>query len=271
MPPAVRFSPELGTHIRTGRNPHVGPIPASVRRLSAYLSTTLPSPPPVFDYSAKAAAALSQMYLNDQLGCCVESGIAHLEGVFTANAGRPLALYSGSGIVGLYSAWGGYVPGNPATDQGTNEFVALMDWQAVGAPKAPHQISGFVQVNAQNAREYRTAMYLFENLVFGFSLDRGWWELAAPGFVWDTPAVPDVSLGHCVVGVGANRNGIVVSTWGMTGTFTDRAIVDTLIAGYNGQLWCVLTQEIVNRATLKSPAGLNWPQLQADFGLLASS
>lgn len=263
------WSPAAGSFLCTGRKNPPAPGATPSRKFADYTAAALPGPPVNVDYYTRAYQALSQMYLNDQLGCCVEAGIAHLEGVFTINAGRPAAIYSNTGIVQMYSQMGGYVPGNPATDQGTWETVALLDWEQPGAPKAPHEIAGFLSVNAQDAREVRQCVWLFENVMYGFCLSDAWYNSAAPGFVWDAPTVPDLNLGHCVVGVGTNRQGIVVSTWGFTGTFTDRATSDVLTPRYGGELWCVLSQEIVNRATQKAPNGLNWQQLQTDFGLLS--
>src|SRR6202142_3971073 len=83
-------------------------------RLSEYRTAVpLPAPPATCSYAPKASTALSEMYLNDQLGDCVIAGMAHLAGVFSGNAGIPPVVFTAEQITGLYSAIGGYVPGDP--------------------------------------------------------------------------------------------------------------------------------------------------------------
>ena len=84
------------------------------------------------------------MYMNNQLGDCVIAGMAHVVGVLTGEADNTPVLYSDNQIVALYSAIGGYVPGNPATDQGCDEQTGLNYWQQQGAPAGSHQIGGWM-------------------------------------------------------------------------------------------------------------------------------
>jgi hypothetical protein len=276
MPVQSVYNQALGQHLVIGgrRVPTALQQAKVALKFEDYLPTGAAAPPPappVIDYYSKAASALRQMYMNDQLGCCVEAAIAHLEGVFTANSNRPLARYSNTGIVQMYGAMGGYVPGNPATDLGTDEVTAMTVWALSGAPRPPHQIAGAMTVNPANAAHYRQALHLFENLLFGFPLALEWFPNVYPGFVWDAPCHPNPSWQHCVAGVGTNREGIVVSTWGMTGTFTDRAISAVVQPQYYGQLYVVLSEEIILRGMLKSPTGLNWTQLCNDFNALGGN
>ena len=137
----------------------------------------LAEPPASVDYSKPAAKALSQMYLNNQLGDCVIAGIGHVVGVLTAGAGAPF-IYTNQQIVQLYSAIGGYVPGNPATDQGCDEQTALNYWENNGAPAGSNRIAGWLAVNGADPTEYRTALWLFENLYLGLDLPDRFTSLA---------------------------------------------------------------------------------------------
>ncbi|HTV95837.1 MAG TPA: hypothetical protein VME42_07525 [Steroidobacteraceae bacterium] len=88
--------------------------------LRNYLLRDLPAPPATCDYS-KPAAALANVHGNDTLGDCVIAGMAHVAGVLTAGAtGKPF-IYSNAQIIALYSAIGGYVPDDPATDKAPRE------------------------------------------------------------------------------------------------------------------------------------------------------
>ena len=247
------------------------PPPAATLRLADYLMPrALPTPPASCDYSLDAASALAQLYLNDQLGDCVVAGMAHLVGVFTGNSGEAPVILSPADIIALYGAIGGYVPGDPSTDNGCDEATALSYWQSTGAPAGANRIAGCIAVDATNAVEVRTAAWLLENLFLGIELPDQWIDPApsASGFIWDIAGEPNPQNGHCVVGVGFDQSGIKVSTWGMTGMMTDAAVAAYASPQAGGALYAVLSPEIIARASQRAPNGLDWAQLQADFQAL---
>jgi hypothetical protein len=234
--------------------------------LRNYLMKDLAAPPGSCDYSAKAGKALSQLYLNDKLGDCVIAGIGHVVGVLTAGAGDQF-VYSDDQILQLYEAIGGYVPGHANTDDGCDEQTALNYWQHHGAPSGTHKIAGWVAVNGADPTEYRTALWLFENLYFGLELPDKWVSPmpTKPGFTWDAAGPPNPDNGHCVVGVGYSNKGVRICTWGMLGTLTDDAVEKYATTAGSGELYTVISQDAINRATQKAPAGFDWSQLIADF------
>jgi hypothetical protein len=236
--------------------------------LGNYLGHSLPAPPATCDYTKAAAAALSQMYDNDTLGDCVIAGMAHVVGVLTGNAGTPPFIYTNAQIIALYSTIGGYVPGDPSTDNGCNEETALNYWENNGAPSGSNQIAGWLAVNPADPSEYRAALWLFENLYFGLELPDAWITPEPPsasGFVWNVAGAPDPDNGHCVAGVGYHAQGVVIDTWGMTGTMTDAAIAKYCAKRAHGSLYTVVSQDAINKATQKAPTGFDWSQLVADF------
>lgn len=257
-----------GTTRHMGRKRAVAPAP----RLSfkSYLQgagVALPTPPPSVDYSPAASAAISQMYLNDQLGDCVIAGMAHLVGLFTANAGQTPVVFTNAQLLALYSAIGGYVPGNPATDNGCNETDALNYWQNHGAPAGSHQIAGWLAVDPRNKTEVMQALWLFENLIFGVELPDAWLNVTGSGFTWDA-GTPNPNNGHCFVGTGYDSTGVKVSTWGMLGTLTWQALTVDVGPQAGGELYVVLSQDMINRATAKAPNGFNWGALASDFAAI---
>lgn len=237
-----------------------------------YLMRGIPPPPPTCSYAKDASTALSDVYENDKLGDCVIAGIAHVVGVLTANAGTPF-IYTDQQIIALYSAIGGYVPGDPSTDQGCDEQTALNYWENNGAPAGEHKIAGWLRVNAADPTEYRTALWLFENLYFGLELPDAWINPMpeASGFVWDAAGPPDANNGHCVAGVGYTAAGVTIDTWGMTGLITNAAIDKYATSTANGELYTVVSQDSLNKATQKAPNGFDWSQLIADFELMGGS
>jgi hypothetical protein len=240
--------------------------------LRNYLTRGIPAPPPSISYAKAASSALSNIYKNDTLGDCVIAGIAHVVGVLTGNAGAPY-IYTDQQIIQLYSAIGGYVPGEPSTDQGCDEPTALNYWENNGAPAGEHRIAGWLAVNAADPTEYRTALWLFENLYFGLELPDKWINPApnASGFVWDAAGAPDPNNGHCVVGVGYTAEGVTIDTWGMTGLMTDAAIAKYATPKVHGDVYTVLSQDAISKATQKAPNGFDWSQLIADFDSMGGS
>lgn len=273
MPIKTVRHPVSGRAFKLGRKRPVARCPRFA--LKNYLTRTMPAPPATCDYTQAATAALSQMYDNDTLGDCVIAGMAHVVGVLTGNSGAGPFLYTDQQIIGLYSAIGGYVPGDAATDQGCDEQTALNYWENNGAlppyttsPTGAHNIAGWMAVDATNLEECQTALWLFENLYFGLELPDAWINPAPPqasGFVWDVAGAPDPQNGHCVVGVGYTQDGIVIDTWGMTGLITNAAVAQYATTASGGALYTVVSMDAISQANQLAPSGLDWSQLIADF------
>jgi hypothetical protein len=170
----------------------------------------------------------------------------------------------------LYSAEGGYVSGDPSTDNGTDEQTAFAYWKSNGLLNdGTHKIAGVLAVDATSEEELRSALWLFENLCFGIELPDVWINPvpSGSGFVWDSAGNPDPSNGHFVVGVGTTLQGITFDTWGMLGTLTYAAIAQYCVASAGGDVSVVISTDSLNKAMNKAPNGLNWNQLIADFNL----
>jgi hypothetical protein len=252
----------MKTRFKMGRNRPVARGPRL--SLKNYLKRSMPAPPRTCGYSPRAQVELANIYLNDTLGDCVIAGMAHIAGLLSGNAGSPLMLSSAQ-IVKLYSAIGGYVPGDPSTDNGCDEQTALNYWQTKGLPG--HKIFGWMSVNPTDPVEVRTALWLFENLMFGIELPDAWVNPmpSAPGWVWRSAGPADPQNGHCFVGTGYAPGRIQIDSWGMIGSVTDAAVAQYAGASDGGELYCVLSQDAIAKASQKAPNGFDWSQLLADF------
>jgi hypothetical protein len=258
-----------GKTYKLGRNQSIAMGPHF--KLRNYLQQSIPAPPESVNYAADAQPALGEMYLNDQLGDCVIAMMAHAGGVFLGNAGRRLFM-TPEQITALYAAIGGYVPGDPSTDNGCDLQTALNYWQRHGLlPKPyPHKIKAWIAVDATNIQEVQTALWLFENLAFGVNLPDEWISPfpAASGFLWAYAGDPDPMNGHAFPGVAYNRHGVKISTWGMLGELTYPAIAKYMVPAAGGELYTVLSEETIISAQGKAPNGFSWAQLAADFATL---
>ena len=229
------FSPHHGRFVAVGgrRRPDPAAL-AAAPKFAAFMTGILPTPPAATTYSALAAASLDQMNGNDTLGDCVEAGFNHIDGVWTGNAG---AIYVAplASIISEYSAIGGYVPGNPNTDNGSDEITAVNYYMKTGFSNGD-KIIGYLALDATNKTELQLAIYLFENIIYGIELPDAWITPfpSANGFTWDVAGPPDESNGHCPVGVDYNAAGVVISTWAMTGTMTWAANAKYAVPGATG-------------------------------------
>ena len=257
------YSQYHGKHVKLGRRrpaalgPHL--------KLARYMKATLPTAPPSADYTEKAMASLNSMFGNDDLGDCVIAGGYHTTGVETGNAGL-CYVPSDDLIIKDYSAIAGYVPGDPSTDRGTNEVDALNYWTSHGFANGT-KLLGWLTVDATDKEEVKSALWLFENLMFGIELPDAWVNPmpSVPGFVWDVAGNPDPEQGHCIVGAGYDDTGVIVSTWGMLGKVTYDATAAYAKASAGGELYVMLSPDQLAKGATKCPNGVAWSDLIADF------
>jgi hypothetical protein len=260
------FAPSLNRNVKFGRKRPVARCP----RLSMekYLKKGVITPPESCDYTSKATSALTNVYLNDQLGDCVIAGGYHVVGVETGNAGN-IFIATDKQITEDYSAIGGYVPGNPSTDQGCDEQTALNYWTQKGFANGT-KLLGWLAVDATDKQQVMSAMYLFENLYFGIELPDAWINPfpSGDGFTWDVSGNPDPNNGHCIMGVGYTTSGVHIDTWGMIGTLTWNAISKYCSTNGQGELYVMLTPDQLSKGQTKAPNGVDWSSLIVDFNAM---
>lgn len=253
--------------------------PAGIRRklhFHNYLKlSTLPTPPVSCDYSPLALPALRKIYLNATYGCCVEAGAFHMQGIFTGNAGRACEIFADANVKTVYSAWGGFDPRHPqTTDNGTDEETAWTDWQKNGLINGQNKIAGWMNIDAANVQEYTAAAWLFESLAYGVELPDAWISPfpSHDGFVWDVAGYSNPENGHCFVTVGYKPNGaMIIDTWALFGTITAAANAKYATQGDAGAMYAIISQDSLNKATKKAPAGVDWQALVHDFNNLGGS
>lgn len=255
-------SPSHNRAVKMGRKRPVAVGPHF--RFCNYLRAALPAAPVSADYSAPAKSILSDIMGNDQLGDCVIAGGYHVTGVETANAGAPFHATNAQ-ILKDYSAIGGYVPGDPNTDQGCDEPTALNYWTQHGFANGT-KLLGWLALDATNKAELMAALYLFENLYFGIELPDAWVNPfpSNDGFVWDVGA-PDPSNGHCVIGYGYNTQGVLIDSWGMNGVLTWAAIAALCTQQAGGAVYVLCSPDQLAKGQNKAPNGVAWTTLLTDF------
>jgi hypothetical protein len=262
---AVRFEGR-----RLGRRPTPPHMLQRNLKLARYLPEALPEPPAgVIEVAQKIESW--PMYLNDHLGDCACAAPGHMEMIFSKATGKEKDP-SDDDILLLYELQG-YVPGNPATDNGSSMGEVLTDWRNgrwVGTDgKTVSSIYAYAQVDQTNMEHLRLALYLFDGLYIGAGL-----PLTAQGqSVWDV--VPDSPThnapyswgGHAinVVAIDQDKGLVDIITWGkrMSMTFN-------FWGTYVDEVYAVITQDLKEGSTLQDN-GLNVEQLESDLAEVGSA
>ena len=198
------------------------------------------------------------MMLNDQLGCCVFACGGHMVQNWTAHAGK-LITPADAVIESAYEAVGGYVPGNPATDNGASITDFCAWWQANGF--AGVQIVGWAKIDQTNLTAVKQAVFMFGALDIGFEVPQSAMDQFDAGQTWDVVANDGgIQGGHSVCVLGYGADGFACITWGKIQYMTN-----AFFAKYCDEGYALLTQSWLDTAGVSPIAGLNLAQLQADL------
>jgi hypothetical protein len=182
---------------------------------------------------------------NLDVGDCVVAAAMHciMQGSAYANPGKGL-IGSTSEAIASYSAIGGYVRGNLATDQGL--FVAgpgglLEYWAKNGLPVGGvvSKPSGIMQLQLGATMRWKQAISTFGGVMFGMQLPQNVVASADTPFVWNNPNGPSAG-GHEVYAVGYQKVANIVLydliSWGQRYRATEEfleAVVDEAFCVYD--------------------------------------
>ena len=246
--------------MKLGRKPrgHDERIPkmATLRKTSA---APLPPIPASVDYTNGMPQYLGVM-LNDILGDCTAAAAGHAIQVWSFNALGKLITPSDEDIESLYEVSGGYVPGDPSTDNGACEQVVLADWMSSPA-LLKNQLLAYVEIDVTDQTEVQRSTYECGIVYIGFDVPAYLMETSTdPGSVWDYDPNADNTIvgGHAVVIAGYDTEGnLKLNSWGnwytMTPAFWNQ-FVDEAYALANPD-WI--------KATGNTPAGLSVSSLES--------
>jgi len=197
---------------RLGRRPN---DPARPRlRLSEFAR---PAPPPA-SADWYSGVPVWPMYLNDQLGDCTCAEVGHQIESASVYAGAEIQV-TDSDVLALYERAGGYVPGDPSTDQGAAIQDVLGVWRKTGV--AGHKCLAFAEVTVANTYQARQAVADFGSLDLGVTICAGDLAAFSDGRPWTTSYdAGAVEGGHSVEMAGYDGLGGWAVTWGALQRFT---------------------------------------------------
>lgn len=260
------FAPHLNHNVKIGGRKLV---PHKTRmNLRHYVNKRdMPVPPASCDFSAPALTVLRDPMENDILSNCVIVAGYHYVGVVTGNAGNVFHATRAQ-VIADYSAIGGYIPGDSSTDQGSDPHVACDYWISSGFANGT-KAKAHLALDPSNPTEIMQAISIFEGAMLGGPLADEWFNPfpSGDGFVW-TPGHYNMQAGHEVETHGYDASGLKIATWGLLGTMTWAAVAGFADPSRGGDLYLILTPDLIAKGKTNAPNGLNWSQLIQDFDAL---
>lgn len=175
---------------------------------------TLGTAPTVSDDYVSAVMQQSRggwiCWWNDSEGDCVCEDSGHQVMLHTANTGV-ITIPTAEDIQKLYEAVGGYVPGNPSTDQGCDETSMEQYLMATGL--CGHKSAASGPLDPSNLDHLRWAVQIFGACRLGISVTDQMMQAFSAGQPWDTLA-GSIEGGHDVPIVKYDAQYAYVVTWG---------------------------------------------------------
>lgn len=232
-------------------------------QLRKYLAAELPPRP--YQKNWLVGIPSIPMYKNDTLGCCVIARMAHQLDLWSYLTTGKIIGFADDDIISMYSAIGGYVPGDPSTDNGCDMLTAMNYWRQNGfAGRKDLAIEAFVSADPSSPTEFMDAIWLFGSGAIGVQLPiavqstSGW--PAPPNLTGDW--TPGSWGGHDIDPAAYFAGNQIVESWG-----GEIKMDDLFFKSYCDEMYCVFFPGWVGVHGV-SVSGLNMAQLQADLALL---
>ncbi len=204
---------------------------------------------------------------NNTLGDCVPCEIIHAIECFHINADTAPPPFDRHDAIALYEAVGGYVPGHPDTDNGTDPGIAWDYWRHTGITcshnHSNHKIAGLVGFDPSDTLMRHLVIYEFSCAQYAIELPLIWQEASE----WTGVPVkgkhdtqPGSWGGHAVCSRAYDAKGVEdIVTWG-----EDLLADGNSLSAYLDQAAAVVSQEMLNKSGV-SDTGISWNDLVSDL------
>jgi hypothetical protein len=169
-----------------------------------------------------------------------------------------------SAILTGYEAVGGYVPGNPSTDNGCVIADGLKYWKATGIDG--NKIAAYTEIPQTNHTIIRQAIELFGSVSIGLQLPiaaqglGAYWNMAGAKSLTGNWA-PGSWGGHCVAVIGYNNGSYICVSWGEI-----IRISVLFFESYVDEAWATIGLPFFSG--VKSASGLDLAQMEIDLAAI---
>lgn len=196
---------------------------------------------------------------NDNAGDCVWADSGHHLMLRTANAAGAIIVPTAEDVLACYSAVTGYVPGNEATDRGTDEVTAMAYLKTTGL--LGHKSNDYGTIDPLNQDHVRWCVELFGECRLGILVTPAMVQQFEDKLPWTrmmTDATPD---GHDVPIVYCDPDWAYVVTWAGEQRIAWSLLADThFVDEAHAELYYDWVRE---QGT--APSGLDLNQLESDL------
>jgi hypothetical protein len=215
----------------------------------------------VIDYAGKVGSW--PMYLNDQLGDCTAACAGHEVMSWTAY-GSQEAEVSDNDVLALYMATGGYVPGDPGTDNGAVIQDVLDYWRVKGI--GGHKIVAFAELKSWTEENLRQTLEIFGTVYLGINCPQSAIDQFNGDGAWTYVPGSPIAGGHAIPlqawDESAPNPGTVI-TWGKA-----QPVSMEFLSRYVEEAWVIITQDFIDSHGVTPVEGFNFQQLSEDLSLL---
>jgi hypothetical protein len=181
-----------------------------------------------------------QMLGNDSCGNCVFAGAAHETKLILGEAGQHV-WFSTKNVLKDYSAVTGYIPGNDATDTGTDMQTAAKYRQDTGIHDGhgkPHKIIAYAEIEPRNMEDHLIALWVLGLVGVGVEVPDYMGDQFDENVPFDVVPGRHKTVGGHYMNLVARRTGLVHVTWGRLHPMTE-AFLDT----FNDESVAYVTEE----------------------------
>lgn len=225
-------------------------------------TTKLPTPPTRFGHSLGIEWGV---LANNDIGNCVVAGACHETMLYTDEWGEP-ARFDDALATKIYSDIGGYVPGEPDTDQGLDMQVAASYRRRTGIVDLDgrvHRVHAYVGMSPTDINSLMSAIYLFGAVGLGLRFPASAMRQFDREEVWSPVAFSTIIGGHYVSLVGRNSRGnLLCVTWGRL-----HAMTPSFLSKYADEAVAYISLETLS-AKGATPEGFNHAALDAALAAL---
>jgi hypothetical protein len=229
-------------------------------RMKISARTALPPVPAEVSWFTKVPASAWRMYYNDTLGTCGPAMVGHSIVQASFYAGKEI-IPTDAQIMQVYKDVGGYVPGDPSTDNGVDLLTLMNYMRQVGV--AGNKWDAFMSVNWKDLDEVREAIQIFGRVLVGTALPataqgQANWTVALGGTATANGA-PGSWGGHATPYFAMSPESINVNTWATNIKESHNFELDYVDEMY------VAVDPLWIGANGVSPSDFNMAQLMADL------
>jgi hypothetical protein len=231
---------------------------------------TLPPVPAPLNWTAGMPSNFGMM-LNNVIGDCTCAGWGHQKQIWTFNAAGAEVTTPDTDIEALYAACGGYVPGDPNTDNGCIEQDVLNYLHSTGLDG--DKLDAYFEVDVRNHDDVKRTVAWCGGSYIGFQVPAYLMQLTVAGSTWDVPGASGVPSdadtsdvgGHCVVVCGFDDAGLDLISWG-----AQYRMSWAFWAAHVDEAYGLIDADWL-RATGQTPANMTLAELQAQMQAIAQA